>query len=70
MLLKNEKDFRQLLKLARSEGVRSLSIGAMTIEFQETKFVTPGELKPEPLAPVSDDELRRQEEELLYYSAG
>lgn len=69
-ILKDEKGFRSFLQLARSEGVRAITVGGITIQFQETKFVTPGELKPEPAPQLSEEEKRRKEEEDLYWSAG
>jgi hypothetical protein len=66
----DESQFKQFLKLVRQEGIKSISMGDVSIEFQEKSFVFPGELKSDSLPQLSDEERKKQEDDLLFHSAG
>jgi hypothetical protein len=62
--------FKRFLDLCRSEGVREISVGEISVKFQEMKIVAPGKLEVEPISSMSEEEKKKGDEEILYWSAG
>jgi hypothetical protein len=62
--------FKRFLDLCRGEGVREISVGEISVKFQEMKIVAPGKLEVEPISSMSEEEKKKGDEEILYWSAG
>jgi len=69
-IVKNKKDFHSLVSFLKSQNIKSFKSGGLFIEFQERAYVVPGDPKIEPMQPLTDEQIKAEEETNLFWSSG
>lgn len=69
-LLSNKESFAAFLSFIREQKVRSIDLDGIKIEFQQATYVSKGEPKIEPLPELTDEQKKKEEDSLLFYSSG
>lgn len=69
-IVKNKKDFHSLISFLKSQNIKTFKSGGLSIEFQEKSYVIPGEPRIEPMQPMSEEQIKAEEEANLFWSSG
>jgi len=74
-ILEQSKEFSAFLSLMRKQNIKSIEIDGIKVEFQPVKYfkrkpVTPDEIRVDRPAQLSEEEQKKQDEEVLFWSSG
>lgn len=69
-LLDEQERFGRFLAFVRDQKVKGIELDGIKIEFQDAKYVSQGNPQVDRLPEMTDEQKKKEEEEILFHSSG
>lgn len=69
-LVADRENFGQFLSFIREQKVRSIELDGIKIDFQEAKYVSQGIPQVDRLPELTEEQIKKEEEDILFHSSG